>query len=434
MNISLLTVFPESYSNFLKTSLIKRAQEDKRVLFDIAGFFSFCEPKERIDAPTVGHGSGMAIRPEVIERAVSAQEAKFGKAYRIFVTPQGKKLDQREVKELAQVMQQHDHVMFVAGRYEGIDERAHELYADREISIGDYILMGGDLPVMVILEAVLRYFPGIVGKNESVDKDSFSGAFFDYPPYVAPPRIWHDKEVPGILLSGNHALMEEWRIERAVKKTVKERFDWIQAHSNNKKEYKKIFSAIPSHYVALMHDEVIVQQGNIGTSSVTTLDIHDIARSSATYGIKNYFLVTSLDDQKAIIGTMLDFWATSGVSYNKQRHDAVSLVKVKDSLTQVIEAIEKQEGKKPLVIATSAKATDKAALITYKEQYKVWHHDRPVLLIFGTAQGLSDQVLSRCDYVLLPVHGFTSFNHLSVRSAVAIILDRWLGVNLEKID
>jgi tRNA (guanine37-N1)-methyltransferase len=151
MKISVSTVFPDFYTNFLETSLIKRAQENNLVQFDIAGFSSFCEPKERIDAPTVGHGAGMAIRPEVVERVVASQEKKHGAAFKVFLTPQGKKLDQRLAKELAQKFQKHEHVMLFAARYEGIDDRAQQEYADIEVSIGDYILMGGDLPVMVLL-------------------------------------------------------------------------------------------------------------------------------------------------------------------------------------------------------------------------------------------------------------------------------------------
>ena len=99
--------------------------------------------------------------------------------------------------------------MLVAGRYEGIDERAHTEYVDIEVSIGDYILMGGDLPAMVLLETIMRYIPDVVGKSESVEKDSFSGAFLDFPTYTAPPRVWKDREIPPILLDGHHAKIDE---------------------------------------------------------------------------------------------------------------------------------------------------------------------------------------------------------------------------------
>ncbi len=428
--ISILSVFPTLYDEFLKTSLVKRAQLEQKIMFDSAGFSSFCEPKERIDGPTAGHGEGMAIRPEVIERAVIAQELLHGKAFKIFVTPQGKKLTPRIAQKIASIIQNNEHVMFVAGRYEGIDERAHEEYADLEVSIGDYVLMGGDLPVMVILEASLRYIDGIVGRKASVDKDSFAGAFVDYPTYTVPPRQWKARSIPDVLLSGNHAAMEAWRTSVAVRKSVIGHFDWVRSHVNSNQDKALVAKALPSHYVALLHDKVLVQNGVVGTSSVTSMDIHDIARSSKTYGIKEYFLVTPLKDQQKIVETMLHFWHTAGVEYNENRSNAVGLVSLRESLESVVAEIEAKEGIKPLIIGTAARAMGDIELISYHDQEIVWEHGRPVLFIFGTAKGLCQEVLKGCDYLLMPVEGFSSFNHLSVRSAVAIILDRWMGINI----
>lgn len=430
--ISILTVFPDLYETFLKTSLLKRAQ--KNMSFSVAGFSSFCDPKERIDGPTAGHGVGMALRPEVLERAIEGTESKHGKAFRIFVTPQGDKLDGVKVKKLAQCIQSHSHVMFVAGRYEGIDQRVHEEYADLEISIGDYVLMGGDLPVMVTLEATLRHVEGIVGQKESVEQDSFSGSFFDYPTYTVPPRVWKGRAIPEVLLSGNHKAMDDWRREIAAEKTIKKNFLWIKQRCTDAKDKVLVQQKLPSHYVVLMHDQVVVQQDTIGTSSVTSLDIHDIARSSKTYGIKSYFIVTPLLDQQKIVKKILEFWNTSGIEYNKQRHTAVKEVELKDTLESVIEAIIQKEGKAPVLVATSAKSDAQVQRITYYDQSIVWSHDRPVLFIFGTAKGLSSELIKRCDYVLLPIQGFSEFNHLSVRSAAAIILDRWLGCNFVQVD
>ncbi len=434
MRISILTVFPDLYSEFLKTSLVKRAQMEERVEFNIAGFSSFCAPKERIDGPTVGHGMGMALRPEVVDRAIVSSEQLFGPALKIFMTPQGKKLTQNMLKDLAKKMVDSKHVMFVAGRYEGIDARVHDEYADLELSIGDYVLMGGDLPVMVVLESVLRYVPGVVGRQESVEKDSFSTAFVDFPTYTVPPRKWKDREIPEILLSGNHAAMEEWRKKTAVQRSVIHHFDWVRSHVESKEDRALVVKAMPAHYVALLHDQVIVQEGVVGTSSVTSMDIHDIARSSKTYGIKEYFVVTPLEDQQKIVETILQFWHTSGVEYNANRSDAVKLITIKESLDSTIETIMKKEGKKPLVIGTSARAVEGVELLSFYDQSKVWEQERPVLFIFGTAKGLSEDLLQRCDFVLMPIEGFVLFNHLSVRSAVAIILDRWMGINMVKMD
>lgn len=430
MKFSIATVFPQLYENFLDTSLLKRAQEKAAVSFDVVGFSSFCAPKERLDGPVAGHGSGMAIRPEVVQKIVEHQEAQHGKAFKIFVTPQGKKLDQRLVHTLSEIFAKQEHVMFFAGRYEGIDERAQSYYADLEVSVGDYVLMGGDLPVMIILESVMRYIPGVVGKTESVESDSFTGPFVDYPTYTVPPREWNGLSIPEVILSGNHAAMNEYRQDVAIKKSVINHFEWVRSRCVTDKDRKKVAKVLPHHYVALMHDDVFLTEEKVGTSSVTSLDIHDIARSSKTYGIKEYFLVTSLVDQQRIVAKFLQFWHEGGVEYNKNRSDAIKLVSVKSSFDEVIDAIEKKEGKRPLVIATSACNNGHNAVITYKDQERVWQQERPVLFIFGTAKGLSNELIARCDYLLLPIEGFSYFNHLSVRSAVAIILDRWLGINL----
>ncbi len=434
MKITLATVFPDIYKNFLETSLVKKAQEKAAVSFDVVGFSSFCEPRERLDGPVAGHGAGMAIRPEVMERLVDHQELLHGKAFKIFMTPQGKKLTQPLVRNLAHIFNVNSHVMIVAGRYEGVDERAQSYYADMEVSIGDYVLMGGDVPAMVLLESVMRYIPGVIGKSDSVETDSFTGPFVDYPTYTVPPRQWKDKAIPEVILSGNHAAMNDYRESVAIKKSVKNHFQWVRAYCKKNEDKKKVASVLPSHYVVLMHDEVMLNDTQEGTSSVTSLDVHDIARSSKTYGIKGYFLVTPLLDQQKIVAKFLQFWHEGGVEYNKGRSEAVKLVAVKNSLEDVITAIENQEGIKPLVIATSARKTGHDKLITYYDQEEVWKHDRPVLFIFGTAKGLSNKLVDRCDYLLMPIEGFTEFNHLSVRSAVAIILDRWLGINFLERD
>jgi tRNA (guanine37-N1)-methyltransferase len=429
MKVSILTVFPELYTTFLTTSLFKKAQDTKLVTCDVTSFFSFVKPKERIDAPTFGPGSGMLIKPEVMQKAIEAQEAKFGKAFKIFFSPQGKKLDQEVVKELAEKAYASQHVMLVASRYEGIDERVEAEYADAVISIGDYVLMGGDLPAQVTLEGIARFWPGIVGKQESVEEDSFSGPFLDYPEYTEPLE-WHGKKVPDIVRSGNHGAIKKWRSGQAARKSVLTHFDWLRSFDLDQEEKELAGKYIPPHYVALLHDEVLLPKGKVGTSSVTSLDIHDIGRSATTYGLKNYFIVTPLADQTRIVNTLIDFWRSdSGIAYNPDRHQMIEMVQTKPSLDAVIVAIEEETGKKPLLIATSAKSEAGKPLLSYWQQDEVWQHDRPVMFLLGTARGLAPIVINRADYLIGPIEGFSDYNHLSVRSAAAIILDRWLGIN-----
>ena len=434
MDISVITVFPNLYTEFFQTSLLKRAREQIKINFNVRAFSSFCAPKEHIDGPAAGHGSGMVIRPGVVQEAVESQEALYGKAFKVFLTPQGKKFDQRVARQLATQLASSNHVMFFSGRYEGIDQRAHEAYADLELSLGDFVLMGGDLPVMVMIESLLRYVPGVIGQAESVEKDSFSGPFVDYPTYTA-PAIWQDRSIPEVLLNGNHAAAEAWRRSTAIKKSVIYHFDWVRRHAAEETDIKDIARTIPPHYCVLMHSDVLVQKTVVGNSSVTSIDIHDIARSAKTYGIAKYFVVTALIDQQKIVRKILEFWDDAGIEYNKTRADAVANVELKGSLDEVIAAIEQVHGKRPLLLATSARSSEtKVSRIGYDDQAIVWGQERPVVLVFGTASGLSPDLIDRCDYLLPPLEGFSKYNHLSVRSAAAVVFDRWIGRKLDSSD
>lgn len=432
MNVSILTLFPELYKPFLQASLLKRASEKGLVAFSLNSLFDYAKPKERIDDSTFGHSSGMLIKPETIEKAIDDAEGKFGKSFKIIMSPQGKKLDQRYAKSLWETIKDKEHVVFLASRYEGIDARVEQYYADEVVSVGDFITMGGDIPAMLLMECLFRYMPGIVGKQESVEQDSFSGAFVDHPEYTKPVE-WKGMVVPEILRSGNHAAIIKWRQEHAAEITVKRHFGWLRSCPLSQTEKKLVQKYIPSHYIALMHSDIVLKGGRVGTTSVTSIDIHDIARSCATYGLKKFFVVTPLKDQRQIIQTMLDFWQEKkiGGEYNSHRHEAVTLVTLQNSLQDVIAQIEQKEGKKPIIIGTSARLELNKSMLTYYQQDIVWQQDRPVLFLFGTGHGMAEVLLQQCDYMLQPVSGYSDFNHLSVRCAAAIIFDKWLGVSLK---
>lgn len=436
MKISVITPFPGLYEPFFATSLVKRARDVGAIETQTYDLFSYVPPKQRIDGPTFGHSAGMVIKPEVIERAISDGESRYGAAYKIFFSPRGKKLNQKLLKSLYNHVRERaiQHIMLVPARYEGMDSRIETEYADQILSIGDFVVMGGDIPAMAFLEGFLRFVPGVVGKSESVEQDSFSGPFVDYPEYTA-PIAWRGHAVPEILRSGHHKAIDDWRQEMAAQESVLHHFEWVRSYPVYTREQEQLIKKnIPPHYVVLMHSDVLVSEDKIhtkaGTTSVTSLDIHDIARSSSTYGIKNYFIVTPLSDQQTIVKTLLSFWQDGpGVSYNNYRHEALNHVIVQDSLEDVMMQIMQREGKAPVLIATGAKADDHPGLITFYEQEKVWACARPVLIVLGTGRGLTPELIKRCDYRLIPLEGFSSFNHLSVRSAAAVILDRWLGKN-----
>lgn len=434
IQISFCSVFPEIYENFFQTGILGRASRQGIVRFQRYRFADFVLPKKRIDEPICGHGAGMVIAPDVVKDAIQkARDDMGGDAYTIFFSPHGTRLDQRKLSSIMKKVFQtsNPHLILVAGRYEGIDARVEELYADEVLSIGDYVLMAGDLPAMVFTEAFLRLIPGVIGDSESVANDSFSSALVDFPHYCL-PVVWQGYKVPAVLLSGNHQKINEWRRLQAFERTMKYHMQWFfESDQIRISDEKLFFENIPAHYVVLMHDQVLVgPDRKNGTTSVTSLDIHDIARSAKTYGIKGYFIVTPLIDQQKIVKQFLEFWHEGeGVTYNKTRHCALEQVFVVDSLDAVLVHITKAEnGISPFIIATSAKPI-KFKAIDFHNRYKVWKEKKPVVFLLGTGQGLADSLIKKADFVLVPIRGLTSYNHLSVRSAAAIIFDRWLGLN-----
>lgn len=434
MNISILSVFPDLYNSFLSTSLIGRAREAGVIACEVDAYASFIAPGVRIDAPTFGHGAGMLLKAEVVQKAIETKEAQHGTAFKVFFSPHGKKLDQALLRSLAQRLTTQNHLMLLPARYEGMDARVEAEYADEIISVGDFVLMGGDLPAMMFLEGLLRLVPGVVGRAESVEHDSFTGALVDHPEY-AEPVVWKGHEVPAVIRSGNHGAMQEWRIERAIERTLAGHFDWLRSSRVSDELKKRVRKKIPAHYAVLMHDQVVVgPECAEGTTSITSIDIHDIARSTRTFGVEQFFLVSPLEDQQKIAQKLLDFWhGDVGIEYNASRHDALKDVRVVGSLDTVLETIQAKTGQRPLLVVTSAREWPQKS-ISYYDQEIVWKSGRPVLFVFGTGRGLCDRLMNQADFVLFPIEGFADFNHLSVRSAVATILDRWMGINRKKRD
>jgi hypothetical protein len=178
--------------------------------------------------------------------------------------------------------------------------------------------------------------------------------------------------------------------------------------------------------IALIHHPVVNKRGEVIGSAVTNLDIHDIARTARTYGIAEYFIATPYSDQQDLVKDLLSHWATGhGSTYNPARKDALSIVRLVASLEETLDALTKKYGTKPLVVVTSAIL--RPTTVGYKEISERIGNNEPVLLLFGTAHGLAPEVLALADAILPPIQGGTTYNHLSVRSAAAIIIDRLLG-------
>ena len=185
-------------------------------------------------------------------------------------------------------------------------------------------------------------------------------------------------------------------------------------------------SALPNLYVALTHYPVVDKRGDMITSAVTNLDLHDIARAVKTYGVKSYYVVTPLVDQQGLVHKIISHWTNgSGAVYNPARRSALEMIKVKDTIGDVVEDIKDLEGVYPKTVVTSARKYTTST--GYKEFREILKSGKPHLLVFGTAWGLAEPFISEADYTLEPIMGPTDYNHLSVRTAAGIIFDRLLG-------
>ncbi len=224
MKIAILSLFPEMFESFLTASIIGRAREEG--LLDIRPVdirpFSDKKHKNTDDYP-FGGGAGMVMMAQPIVDAVRSVRTGGYEGPCIYLSPRGKTLTQKKVMELAQ----HDDMILLCGHYEGVDQRAIDLVVDEEISLGDFVLTGGELAAMALTDAVARYVPGVLGSDESTEEESFSAGLLEYPQYTR-PRTFEGMDVPAVLLSGDHAQIRAWRREQALAATLRVRPDLFE--------------------------------------------------------------------------------------------------------------------------------------------------------------------------------------------------------------
>lgn len=220
MRFDVLTLFPEMF-DLLNTSILGKAQEKKIIDINIINIRDFSKDKhKKVDDTPYGGGAGMVIRPDVVYDAYNSIEGK-DEAKVIYLSPQGKTLNQEKVESLAK----ENHLILLCGHYEGIDQRVLDEIVDEEISIGDYVLTGGELPSMVLIDSVSRYVEGVLAK-ESINEESFSNGLLEYPQYTR-PEIFLDKKVPEVLISGHHENINKWRKEQSENITKIKRPDLL---------------------------------------------------------------------------------------------------------------------------------------------------------------------------------------------------------------
>ncbi len=224
MTFDILTLFPEMFRGPFDESIIRRGQDKGLIKIGLHQIRDFATNKHQtVDDSPYGGGAGMVMKPEPLAACIEAARQQNPHALVLLTSPKGVPLTHRLAVDLAA----KPGLIIICGRYEGIDERVHQLFVDLEVSIGDYVLSGGELAAMVVVDAVTRLVPGVLGSDESAATDSFSDGLLEYPQYTRPPEF-NGLQVPEVLLSGNHALIAQWRRQQALRRTAAQRPDLLQ--------------------------------------------------------------------------------------------------------------------------------------------------------------------------------------------------------------
>ena len=233
MNFHILTLFPEMVINGLNTSILGRAVKEGHITINATNIRDFTDNKHNhVDDYPYGGGAGMVIQPSPVFNAYEAAcSTMSGKPRVIYLTPQGKVFNQSMAEEFAK----EENLIFLCGHYEGIDERVLEEIVTDNVSIGDYVLTGGELPAMVMIDAISRKVPGVLNNELSSEIETFYDNLLEYPQYTRPEE-WHNKKVPEVLLSGHHGNIEKWRREKSLERTLKHRPELLENANLSQKD------------------------------------------------------------------------------------------------------------------------------------------------------------------------------------------------------
>lgn len=417
-------------NGFLQHGLLAKAIQKGLISITIVNPRDFSDPPHhKVDEKPYGGGPGMVLKIEPLVRALRSLEPRSNSSRTIVMSAKGNCFTQQSAEALSKL----DHIVLVAGRYEGIDQRFIDHYCDEEMRVGDAVLMGGEAPALSIMEAVARLRPGVLGNALSLDEESLSDQCKEeYPQYTRPPQF-EGHSVPEVLIGGNHKDIEAWRAtqtrsarlepSRNATSSISTSCNSTSGDSTSRNSTLRGASrGMKALYVALIHYPVVDRNGATIASSVTNLDLHDIGRSARTFDVKRYFVVHPSDDEQALNRRIIQHWKSEfAKGVHPTRQPAVSLISLEKTFEAVLEAI-RQESGEPFIVATSAK--NQGAKTIEDADLVARYRDRPVLLLFGTGYGLHPSWQEKIHAFLPPIIGSDDYNHLSVRSAVAIYLDR----------
>lgn len=425
LTFNIITLFPEFFTSALSTALLGQALAKNLVKCNLINPRDYTQNKYRhLDDSSYGGGPGMVMQAEPLFAAINAIKDKD---LIINLSPSGQRISQNLIAEWAT----SENITLICGRYEGIDQRLLDALPIVNISLGDFILNGGEVAALSIIEAVSRLMPGFMGKIESNNEESFAMGLLEYPHYTRPEN-WQGYQVPSILLSGDHQKIATWRRKEALKKTLELRPDLLATapltYADN-----LILSELVEHkvaknlFVCLLHHPVFIDQKTIGTSSLTNLDIHDIARISCSYGLGAFYVATPLLEQRALLQNIIRHWQEVANKSNPDRAKAFNSVRAATTLEAVLADILAKTGQHPYILVSSANWPEgDAKLVLNFQEARALCKEQPVLLCLGTARGLAPSILEKANAQIRPIRS-GNYNHLSVRSACAIIIDRILG-------
>jgi tRNA (guanine37-N1)-methyltransferase len=412
IKFTVVTILPELIEPSLAAGVVGRARDAGVIAVGTVNPRDFTHDKHRtVDDNPYGGGPGMVMKLEPLTAAIAAA----GQGHRILLSPSGKPLTQERVRQLAQL----DHLILVCGRYEGVDQRVIDTAIDEEISLGDYVLSGGELGALAIVDAVSRLVPGVLGEPTSADDESFSAGLLEYPQYTRPAA-----GVPAVLSSGNHAAIAAWRRLQSMQRTAARRPDLWRAFHQSAGEAKAFPPLHARTHLALVHHPIVDRTGAVVTSALTNFDVHDLARSSMTYGLAAFHVVTPITSQREKAEHIAALWLGEG-EHGEHRARALQLVRTAASLDDVIMGLDQ-----PIVVGTSANPASFPGVPRRTPDQlcaELAENPAPMLLLLGTGWGLADSLIPSVSRVLAPIDGATTWNHLSVRSAGAILLDRLFG-------
>ena len=428
MRFDVITIFPDIFASFLSESLMAKAIEKKLLEVRVTTPRDFAADRHHTsDDRPYGGGPGMVMLPEPLARSLRSlghgTRPEPGRRI-LYMSPKGRPFDQALARELAE----EKDLTLICGRYEGIDARLLELFPIEEVSVGDFVLNGGETAALAVCEAACRLLPGFMGHEESGEEESFNASLLEYPHYTRPEEF-EGLAVPEVLRSGDHARINRWRRDEALLATLRVRPKLLEgAHLDDADRALlrgvKRKTAGRNLYLALLHYPVLDREQKSVSTALTNLDIHDIARSSRSYGLGGFIAVTPLKDQQLILREILCHWVGGpGSRSNPDRQTALEKVIPANSLEEAVEIVEKRHGERPALWSSSARSV---GTISFDEA-RNFLYTGPAIILLGTGHGLAPEVTEKCVAELPPLRWAAPYNHLSVRSAAAIMLDRILG-------